>query len=110
VYSINITNTGKLTSKMSAYLIAEITVLDPNGYEEYRARVGTSLSIYGAKFLVRGGTIEIIEGDWSPKRLVMCEFTDMERIHQWYSSEEYQNIKKLREDTAIFNVVAVTGL
>ncbi|MDA1011977.1 MAG: DUF1330 domain-containing protein [Burkholderiales bacterium] len=107
---MNVINTVKVISKMSAYLIAEITVLDPNGYEAYRARVGSSLASYGAKFLARGGTIEIIEGDWSPKRLVMCEFTDMETIHQWYSSEEYQDIKKIREDTAIFNVVAVTGL
>jgi uncharacterized protein (DUF1330 family) len=95
---------------MSAYLIAEITVIDPVGYEKYRAKVGTSLSNYNAKFLVRGGTIENLEGGWSPQRLVMCEFPDMKTIREWYASEEYQEIKKLRDDTAAFNIVSVSGL
>ncbi|MDA1331329.1 MAG: DUF1330 domain-containing protein [Proteobacteria bacterium] len=95
---------------MSAYLIAEITVLDPEGYEEYRAAVGASLAKYGAKFLVRGGKIENIEGDWIPQRLIMTEFPDMETIHQWYASKEYQAAKKLRKDTAVFNMVAMTGV
>ena len=72
---------------MSAYLIAEITVIDPVGYEKYRAKVGTSLSNYNAKFFVRGGTIENLEGGWSPQRLVMCEFPDMKTIREWYASE-----------------------
>ena len=95
---------------MSAYLIAEITVIDPVGYEKYRAKVGTSLSNYNAKFLVRVGTIENLEGGWSPQRLVMCEFPDMKTIRAWYASEEYQEIKKLRDDTAAFNIVSVSGI
>jgi uncharacterized protein (DUF1330 family) len=95
---------------MSAYLIAEITVIDPVGYEKYRAKVGTSLANYNAKFLVRGGTIENLEGGWSPQRLVMCEFPDMKTIREWYASEEYQEIKKLRDDTAAFNIVSVSGI
>lgn len=95
---------------MPAYLIAEITVIDPVGYEKYRAKVGTSLSNYNAKFLVRGGTIENLEGGWSPQRLVMCEFPDMKTIREWYASEEYQEIKKLRDDTAAFNIVSVSGI
>ena len=95
---------------MPAYLIAEITVIDPVGYEKYRAKVGTSLSNYNAKFLVRGGTIENLEGGWSPQRLVMCEFPDMKTIREWYASEEYQEIKKLRDDTAAFNIVSVSGV
>ena len=95
---------------MSAYLIAEITVIDPVGYEKYRAKVGTSLSNYNAKFLVRGGTIENLEGGWSPQRLVVCEFPDMKTIREWYASEEYQEIKKLRDDTAALNIVSVSGV
>ncbi|MDC1311687.1 DUF1330 domain-containing protein [Burkholderiales bacterium] len=95
---------------MTAYLIAEITVLDPDGYEEYRAKVGASLSNYNAKFLVRGGEIENLEGEWSPQRLVICEFPDMNTIREWYISKEYQEIKKLRDDTAAFNLVSVSGI
>ena len=95
---------------MSAYLIGEITVLDPAGYEKYRDKVGSSLASYGAKFLVRAGSIEIFEGEWEPKRLVMCEFPDMETIRIWYASDEYQELKKLRDNTAAFNLVSVNGI
>ena len=49
---------------MAAYLITEIEVTDPKGYEEYRARVGKSLEQFGARFLVRGGEIDVLEGNW----------------------------------------------
>ena len=48
---------------MPAYLISQIEVHDPKGYEEYRRLVGASLAKYGAKFVVRGGKIEVLEGD-----------------------------------------------
>jgi uncharacterized protein (DUF1330 family) len=40
----------------------------------------------------------------------MCEFPDMKTIREWYASEEYQEIKKLRDDTAAFNIVSVSGI
>ena len=64
---------------MPAYLISQIEVHDPKGYEEYRRLVGASLAKYGGKFVVRGGKIEVLEGDWAPKRIVVCEFESAER-------------------------------
>lgn len=95
---------------MSAYVIAEIIVHDPVGYEKYRAAVGKSLADYGAKFMVRGGDIEILEGSWNPKRMVMCEFPDSEAVRKWYVSDEYKQVKKLRDKSASFNMVLVEGV
>ncbi|MGD2139493.1 MAG: DUF1330 domain-containing protein [Burkholderiales bacterium] len=94
---------------MTAYVIVEIEVTDPAGYEEYRSRVGKSLQQYGATFLVRGGDIEILEGDWQPKRMVMCAFDSMEKVREWYNSDEYRELRKVRENTARMNMVAVQG-
>jgi len=94
---------------MPAYVITEIEVTDPAGYEEYRSRVGKSLEKYGAKFLVRGGEIEVLEGDWQPKRMVMCVFESMDKAREWYHSDEYREMKKIREHTARMNMVAVEG-
>jgi uncharacterized protein (DUF1330 family) len=58
---------------MSAYLISTIEIKDPAGYEEYRKLVAAPLARYGGKFVVRGGEIEYMEGDWRPKRVVVVE-------------------------------------
>ncbi len=53
---------------MSAYAIAEIDVLDPAAYEEYRAKVPATIAQYGGKYVARGGKTEPLEGGWTPKR------------------------------------------
>ena len=64
---------------MAAYVIVEIEVSDPVGYEEYRKLAGAAVAVQGGKFLVRGGKIEALEGDWRPERLVVLEFPSVER-------------------------------
>jgi uncharacterized protein (DUF1330 family) len=112
-------NRGKFWSKtpycrkgdaMPAYVITEIEVTDPEGYEEYRSKVGKSLEAFGAKFLVRGGEIDVLEGDWQPKRIVMCVFDSMDKARQWYDSDAYCELKKVRENTASMSMVAVEGI
>lgn len=95
---------------MPAYVITEIEVTDPDGYQEYRSRVGRSLEAYGARFLVRGGEIDVLEGDWQPRRIVMCVFDSMDKARQWYDSDEYRELKKIRENTARMNMLAVEGV
>jgi uncharacterized protein (DUF1330 family) len=54
--------------------------------------------------------MEVLEGDWHPKRLVVLEFEDLDAAKRFYTSEEYQDAKRLREGAARFNMVAVQGL
>ena len=65
---------------MVAYVIAEIEVNNPEEYESYRKGVPETVERYGGKYLVRGGAIEEVEGDWAPPRLVVIQFDDMERV------------------------------
>ena len=74
---------------MPAYLISQIEVHDPQGYEEYRKLVGASLAKYGGKFVARGGKVDVLEGNWRPKRVVICEFESLARAREWYDSPEY---------------------
>ncbi|MGZ4983352.1 MAG: DUF1330 domain-containing protein, partial [Chthoniobacterales bacterium] len=53
---------------MAAYVIVEIEVTDPVGFEEYRNQVAPTIKKYGGKYIVRGGQTEVLEGDWNPKR------------------------------------------
>ena len=95
---------------MSAYLVVEIEVHDPQRYEQYKAMVPPSLENFGGKFLVRGGKVETLEGDWSPKRFVMVEFPSLEQAKAWWASEGYAEAKALRQATAATQMIVVEGI
>ena len=95
---------------MPAYIIVEINITDPAGYEEYRRLGPPTVAAYGGKFVVRGGTIEVLEGDWSPKRLVVLEFESADRAKQWWSSQEYSIPKQIRQKTSLTNMIVVEGV
>jgi uncharacterized protein (DUF1330 family) len=94
---------------MAGYVIAEVEVTDPTGFEEYRRVVGTTIEKYGGRYAVRGGAVQVVEGDWQPKRLVVLEFPTLEQARRWYDSEEYRAPKALRMKTARSRVVIVEG-
>ena len=95
---------------MAAYVITEIDITDPAGYEEYRKLGPPTVAAYGGKFVSRGGKVETLEGNWLPKRVVVLEFESMERAKQWWSSQEYSAAKQVRHKTAITNMIVVEGL
>lgn len=95
---------------MSAYVIAEVEVHDPAAYEEYRKLIGPTLAKFGGKFIVRGGKIDVLEGRWNPKRLVVLEFESAARGREWYDSEEYKIPKQIRMKASKGNLVLVDGV
>jgi uncharacterized protein (DUF1330 family) len=95
---------------MAAYLYAEIDVTDPAGYEEYRRRVPAIIAAHGGRYLVRGGGVEVLEGDAPAKRLVIVEFPDMARLKAFYESPDYQSLKSIRQRTSAGRLVALTGV
>lgn len=95
---------------MPAYVVVKVEVNDPVRYEKYKAMVPPSLETYGGRFLVRGGKVETLEGDWSPKRFVMVEFPSAEQAKAWWASEEYAEAKALRQATARTQMIVVEGV
>jgi uncharacterized protein (DUF1330 family) len=95
---------------MAAYVIAEVTITDPPGYDAYRQMVPATVAKYGGKFVVRGGQLEMLEGNWAPKRLVVIEFENAERAKQWWASEDYREAKALRQRTAQTNMIVIEGV
>ena len=95
---------------MPAYVIVETDIHDPEQYEQYKAASPAAVAGGGGRFVVRGGELAVLEGEWSPSRLVILEFPDLETAKAWYVSENYQEAKKLRDGAARLNMVAVQGL
>lgn len=97
-------------TKMPAYVIAEIEITDPVAYEEYRRRVNEVNAKFGGRFIVRGGRIESVEGDWSPKRLAIVEFPSMEQALKWYRSDDLAPLIALRQRAARSKFIIVEGI
>jgi uncharacterized protein (DUF1330 family) len=94
---------------MPAYVVVSVNVKDPVRYEDYKRMVPSSLAPYGGRFLVRGGAVQVREGTWSPKRLVILEFPSLEQAKAWYDSPEYAEAKALRQATASADLLIVEG-
>jgi uncharacterized protein (DUF1330 family) len=95
---------------MSAYVIVDINIQDPAGYEKYKKVAAATVTAYGGRYLARGGKTEVLEGAWAPDRLVILEFESIERARAWLDSPEYGPIKVLRHQTASTNMVVVEGV
>jgi len=94
---------------MPAYIIAEVEVTNPAGYESYRPLAGASIAQYGGKFVVRGGKAELVEGAKEPARIVVIEFADTAAAKRWYDSPEYQEALKIRLANSTGRVILVEG-
>jgi uncharacterized protein (DUF1330 family) len=95
---------------VAAYVIANIKVTDPAGYEGYRKLAGPAIEACGGRYLVRGGKTDVLEGEWHPERLVVLEFDSVEKARAWWGSTQYADAKKIRQRTAISSVIIVQGM
>ena len=95
---------------MSGYLIVELEITDAAKFERYRELVPAIIEKYGGRYLVRGGNLETLEGDWSPKRIVVLEFESTQKAKQFLDSEEYAPVKQMRLDSANTNMIIAEGV
>ena len=95
---------------MAAYVIAHIDVKDPVRYEDYKKMSPVSIEKFGGRFIARGGGVEVLEGSWEPKRLVLLEFPSLEAARQWYASDDYAPARALRQATSTGDLVVIDGI
>lgn len=78
------------------YVIAQINVTDPENYRDYVAQVLPTIEVYAGEFLVRGGKSESFEGTPPGDRNVVIRFPSYQAAQDWYHSDEYAPVKKMR--------------
>jgi uncharacterized protein (DUF1330 family) len=93
-----------------AYQIGNLTVEDPEGFAEYSTRASEMVERYGGRYLARGGAVEVLEGGWTPNRVVLIEWESVEHARRWYESDEYKAIADIRRRCAKTDLVLVEGL
>ena len=95
---------------MPAYVIALVEILQPERYPEYKEIASRAVAAFGGRYIARGGAVECLEGEWTPRRTVILEFPSMERARQWWNSEHYREGKALRQAIARSTLVLVDGV
>jgi uncharacterized protein (DUF1330 family) len=90
------------------YWIAHVDVSDPEGYKAYVAANAEPFRKYGAKFLIRGGQNEQVEGKLRGRHIVL-EFPDYAAALACYRSPEYQHAKSLRDGKGMGDIVVIEG-
>ena len=95
---------------MSAYVIADVEITDANLYGQFLEQVTATVEAHGGKFVARGGAMETILGNWTPKRLALLEFGNLQQIHAWLASPEYIALDDIRSRSSTVNMVIVEGI
>lgn len=94
---------------MPVYMIIEIKVMNHELYTRYVEKVPEIVKKYGGKYLVRGGEVIPMFGNWNPERIVMIEFETEEQLRNCFNSAEYLKIAPFRENSTITKSVIVNG-
>jgi len=92
---------------MSVYMVIEIKVNNPSMYNKYIKTVPDIIEKYGGKYVVRSEDINTLSGDWDPERIIIIKFKNEKQIQECFSSEEYQEIAPLRENSTESKAILV---
>jgi uncharacterized protein (DUF1330 family) len=95
---------------MAAYIISDVAIEDGAAIDIYRQRAAASIAQHGGRYIVRAGEIEVLEGAWRPRAIIIAEFPDMERARTWYRSAEYASALALRDEALSRNLILVDGV
>jgi uncharacterized protein (DUF1330 family) len=93
----------------AGFVIFNIDVTNPEDYNEYITKVKPIVEKFGGEYIVRGGTNQVVEGNWQYSRTIVLKFPSYEKALEWYNSEEYQPIKQIRLDNAVSNGIIIQG-
>ena len=94
---------------MTAYVISQVELKPGPALEEYRRLAAASIERHGGKYLVRGGQLEVLEGEWT-RAAVVVAFESAEQARAWYTSDDYAEALSFRDDALSRNLVLVEGV
>ena len=94
----------------SAYILANVQVTNTAQYEDYKKFSSAAMQAHGAEVCVRGGKVEVLEGDWTPDRVVLLKFPSVEAARAFNDSPEYSLARQARQGAALMRMVLIEGV
>jgi uncharacterized protein (DUF1330 family) len=95
---------------VKAYVMSDVTVRDNDAVEAYREAAAASIARHGGRYVVRGGDLTVLEGQWRPRMLVIAEFPSLAAAEIWYRSPEYARALAYRDAALDRNLILVEGV
>ena len=91
------------------YLIIRINISDTELFQQYPPLSTKAVEKFGGKYLIRGGKFEVVEGNWPVERTTVVEFESFDKAKEFYNSLEYQDAKKVRQESAESDFILIEG-
>ena len=91
---------------MSAFILFNVNVKNPEGLKNYSSQVPATLEEFGGSLVAKGNHSSFLEGDVGSDLIGLFSFPDIERAHQWYGSKAYQALIPQRDAAAQVTVVS----
>lgn len=95
---------------MACYVIADMNITNPEQFAELIEVTPATVQQYGGKYLIRGGSFAVAQGDWTPSRLVAIEFAGMDQARAWFDSPQFERPKQIQARSSNSNFVFVEGV
>ena len=95
---------------MSGYVLIDVEITDHAAFAGLRDRAPAIVEAHGGRFLVRGGAAEVVQGDWTPHRVVIVEFDSVERAKSWWNSPEHTELRALLDRCSRSTTTIVEGV
>ena len=95
---------------MAAYVIVDNEITDQALFADYAREIVALIEAHGGRYLVRGGATDVVEGNWTPHRVVIIEFGDIERARSLVSDPNYVRLADLRGRSSVTSTVIVEGV
>ena len=95
---------------MTAFLVSDVSVRDAEAFQTYRTRAAASINQHGGRYLARGGEIELLEGTWEPRTIIIVEFPSLDQARAWYRSPEYAFALEMRDKALSRNLILIDGI
>ena len=92
-------------------MIIQADITDPEQFVEYAKRAPALIEKYGGRYRCMRGQVEQLEGKPDNRKIVVSEWPSMEAAQSFWNSDEYAELKQLREGAAEIdvNLVEITG-
>jgi uncharacterized protein (DUF1330 family) len=94
---------------MSAFVLIDIKVENKDPYLQYITQARPIVESYGGRYLIRGGEVTPLFGDWIPQRIVVIEFPSRDAAENCFGSPDYREIAHLRENSTVTRAIIVEG-
>ena len=100
---------NKFQNMKKGYLIVRINIINAELFQQYPPLSTKAVEKFGGKYLIRGGTFDVVEGEWPAERTTVVEFKSFEKAKEFYNSLEYNEAKNVRQKSADTDFILIEG-